>query len=94
MEDVGKIETDPRIINERIEKMAAMDGQTQAMAGNLCGAAEIGPCRPSMIDRVGEQRRQAQRDRHRGERLEELEYLLNKYPYIARILDLLEDVRG
>ena len=45
-------------------------------------------------DRVGKQAAEASRQSHKAERLQELAYLLDKNPEIARILDLMEDVRG
>lgn len=51
------------------------------------------PCRDGLRDRIRVQLRTAQRDAGRGEKLQELEYLLDKYPDVARILELMEVVR-
>jgi hypothetical protein len=51
------------------------------------------PARDSLRDRVRSQVQQANRQAIRAGRLSELEYLLDKYPEVGRILELMDDVR-
>ena len=50
--------------------------------------------RATLRERVGRQRERAQLEACNVERLAELEYLLDKNPDVARILDLMEDIKG
>jgi hypothetical protein len=52
------------------------------------------PCRTSLRDRIESQLNRARTESRKVERLDELAFLLSKNPDVARILDLLEDVRG
>jgi hypothetical protein len=50
--------------------------------------------RPSLMERVSGQLERGRIESARACRLDELKYLLDKNPEVARILDLIEDVRG
>lgn len=52
------------------------------------------PSRVGIRERVNAQLHRAQQESNRASRLHELAYLLEKNPEIARILDLVEEVRG
>lgn len=52
------------------------------------------PCRPGIRERVGSQLRESNRQLEKAGRLNELAFLLDKNPEVARILDLLDEVRG
>lgn len=58
------------------------------LQGNLCAA------RAGLRDRVESQAGEAERQSRKADRLRELGYLLDKNPEIARILDLLDEVRA
>jgi hypothetical protein len=62
------------------------------MGGGIVGMQE--PARAGLRDRVERQRYQAVQDARRADQLGELLDLIDKHPHIARILDLLEIVRG
>lgn len=72
------------------EKLRGLQEQT-AKTG-MSGAATIG--RPGLRDRVRDQLSRASQEASRASRLDELETLLDKHPDVARILDLVEDLRG
>ncbi len=58
----------------------------------LAGCDKIA-CRPCLRDRIEQQANDAERQGAKARRLFELNELLAKHPDIARILDLLEEVR-
>lgn len=88
-------ETDPRIAKERLEKMQASQAYGAIIGGQIgTNGLYDEPCRASLRERVDSQLHRARREKIKAERLEELQYLLEKYPDIARILDLIEEVRG
>ena len=76
---------------EMLKNMAAQTGEP-VEAATLGGYAGIGqePARPSLMERVHQQRKRAQREAIHAERLAELQMLLEKNPEIAHILDLLD----
>ncbi len=84
--------------NEETNNTAAQE--TKAYHANeMAGSGSLGygldkPCRPSLMERVSSQRRRAQQEADQVNRLAELQYLLEKNPEVARILDLLELVKG
>jgi len=49
---------------------------------------------PSLRERIASQRYRAQAEARQSEALMELEFLMDKHPEVARILELLERVRG
>jgi hypothetical protein len=55
--------------------------------------AEIKSARASLLDRVAAQRDRANTEVQRAMRLSELAYLLEKHPDVARIFELMDDVR-
>jgi hypothetical protein len=80
------------------EKLAAEQQMKERLA-NMCPSGETidrgsRPGRPSLRERVTMQLRDAQEQSYKRDRLQELEHLLDKHKEIARILDLLENVRG
>jgi hypothetical protein len=77
---------------EQKKNYAERANQTQAQMG-LASDPYLEPARPNIMERVANDLRRAQRESRKADRLGELEYLLNKHPDIARILDLIEDVR-
>ena len=70
--------------------------QAEKLAYGLAG--QVGDlqtaCRVSLRERISSQRRNAAREGNKEIRLAELEHLLDKNPEVARILDLIEEVRG
>lgn len=58
------------------------------------GRAVDDPCRQTLNERIASQLRRAQRESSNLSALGELQYLLEKNPETARILDLLEAVRN
>lgn len=63
---------------------------TQGMVGGALGSTKTAVS--SLRDRLAERVDGSRRERRRAEKLEELVYLLDKNPEIARILDLFEEV--
>lgn len=61
--------------------------QQQQAQGNMAAA-------PSLRERVANQLHRARQEAVRRERLEELQYLLDKHPEVARMLELLEAVQA
>lgn len=90
--------------NRKIEEMAEKAYANMANApglgfGNPQGCVTTAkdadsPCRASLMERVSSQCHRSGQEARRLGRLQELQYLLDKNPEIARILDLLEEVRG
>jgi len=88
-------------INAALEKERAEKLYQQNQCGATIGASQMSakpledPChRASLRERVLMDLAKARRESRKLERLSELEYLLDKNPDIARILDLIEDVRA
>lgn len=74
-------------------EQAQYAAQSQTLGG-ICGSNSMSePARPGLRERIGDQSRRAGNEARKAERLKELEYLLDKHPEVARILDLLDDVR-
>lgn len=86
-----KLKTFDELIKEEAARAHMYAGQTQA--ADLCGSNER-PARPGLRDRVGRQFREARDNAEKANRLDELCFLLDKNPEVARILDLIEIVRG
>lgn len=95
--------------NEQEQKLKQMAEQENmlAMAGtmphppdvgslNQCGQAlkTLSHPKATLRDRIEAQAYHAERESYRAGRLRELSELLAKHPDVARILDLLEEVRG
>lgn len=76
-------------------KECAVDqcAQQSAPMGYGGTANDPEPCRASLRERVSMDLSRSCREARKRDRLEELSYLLDKNPEIARILDLIEDVR-
>ena len=51
------------------------------------------PARPNLAERVTSQLRQAERQAPRAMRLAELKHLFEKHPDVARIFELMDEVR-
>ena len=75
---------------EQAENMRA-DSMTQ---GGRVGRKETPePCKTSMKERFEANLYQAKRQSRKRDQLEELLYLLDKHPEVARILDLIESLQ-
>lgn len=76
------------------KQRASSREETGAYTPNA-GLVGVGECkRASLRERVAGQLRHAQQEAGKAGRLMELDMLLDKNPDIARILDLVEEVRG
>lgn len=73
--------------NPNCDTVGTMNGAPIGYAGESC-------TRASLRERVASQTHRARKESRRLDRLNELEYLLDKNPEIARILDLLEEVNS
>lgn len=74
----------------RMRQSGAVQGdclQAQSQPVNYCNA------QPSLRERIRADRFRAEESATRRDRLLELEYLLDKHPDVARILELLDQVR-
>jgi hypothetical protein len=69
---------------------AATQQKYQEQAGAFMGGA----CRVGLRERVARQMERAMEESGKFSRLSELSELLNRNPEVARILDLIEEVRG
>ncbi len=70
-------------------------GQTQNCAGSAgIGKPAMHIAEPSMRERLKAQLYHAQKESSKENKLLELEYLLDKNPEVARILELLDQVRS
>lgn len=65
----------------------------QSTLNSALTGADI-PARTSLTERVASDLYRAIRESRRSHKLEELKYLLEKNPEVARILDLMEEVRS
>jgi hypothetical protein len=73
---------------------AKLRAYAQTSVGEGLQATPDVPCRVGLRERAARQLGERQMHISKGARLEELMYLLDKNPDIARILDLVEEVRG
>jgi len=80
-------------VEDRFEKENALNEKMKAQ-GMLGGREAMRTGRPDIRERVSDQMHRAHADAQRATRLSELDHLLTKHPDVARILDLMEDVRG
>jgi hypothetical protein len=81
--------------NYAVAAGSGLADQTQIPSVGLGGALAYGEeRRPSLRERVSMDLAKAQRESRREMRLAELHELLARNPEVARILDLMEDVRG
>lgn len=85
--------------SEQAEKMAAqqadLSARVQGMGGTIGNASTLNqatPARENLRNRMARGADRIHRDRDRANKMEELVYLLDKNPEVARILDLLEEV--
>ncbi len=83
--------SNPRLYTEAEEKQRAYEAQCmrEQTIGGACG--ELGSNKPDpdrLIDRIRRRAEDCRQQAQRGEDLGELEYLLEKNPEVARILDL------
>ena len=79
-------------------KLKAWDAEKRNL-NNQCGPAMSGACtmkpmRPKLYEWVEAELRTTRKQAHRVDRLFELQGLLEKNPDVARILDLIEDLRS
>ena len=80
-------------INEKAKALAGELGkaQIQTNAAYVGGGMALDePCKAPLRDRIGSRARRAGNEARRAENLKELQYLLDKNPEVARILELLE----
>ena len=83
-------------INEKAKALAAELGKAQMANASMTqgyvggGMALDEPCKAPLRDRIGSRARRAGNEARRAENLKELQYLLDKNPEVARILELLE----
>ena len=78
---------------EREQKLKAMAETCQQSTKGSCGdAGMLAPARDSLLDRVRARVDRAKRESVKYERLAELQYLLDKHPEVARILELMEEM--
>ena len=80
-----------QILKETSEKTQCGFAQGTIGSANDFGAAQV--AEPSLRERIHNQRHWAQVESRRAEQLMELEFLLDKNPETARILELLEQVK-
>lgn len=80
-------------IEQKLKYYAESNAQSNPQCGVL-GKDVIEPMRDNLRGRIADQRQRAERESRRAMALAELEYLLDKNPEFARILDLLEEVKG
>lgn len=82
-------------VNECTEKLTAHQdagyGTLGGMAPNTMSGMD--PRRPSLMESVESQLHRATGEARKADQLRELQYLLQKNPDVARILDLIEVVR-
>lgn len=86
---------------QQAEKQLKQQAEMNAQFAQSNGAAIGGyasppqePCRAGILDRVQNDLNRASREARKLEQLHELSLLLQKNPEVARILDLIEMVRG
>ena len=82
----------------KLKSMAEQEArlnQGSTCASSVLGSTNEGCClaSPSLRERIRNQSYHAKVESRRVEQLQELEFLLDKNPEVARILDLLESVR-
>ena len=89
------------MINEEVIKRAAAENSAKCAQGTIGGAALGGYMQPQELiakaglrDRLQGQIYRADKESRRVEGLRELDYLLEKNPEVARILDLLDLIQG
>lgn len=86
-------------LSEQQMKYAAMQ-QAQTPYGERLGplggsmGSNLQSARPNLRERVAMDLEHAERQSRKRDRLAELQMLLDKHPEVARIFDLLDDVRG
>ncbi len=76
--------------NSLYEQAEAIQFKTQGLAGKTETAE---PCKTSMKERLESNLYQAKKQSRKREQLEELLYLLDKNPEVARILELVESLQ-
>lgn len=82
---------------ERTEKASAMAGQvgTSGLRGQANQAMDCErPARLSLYHRFHSQLERARREGNKAMQLEELVYLMDKHPEVARILELVDALGG
>ena len=78
---------------ENVKQKQAYENQAQCGMDRIVEPLQE-PCRDNLRNRVERQMCDAARAGRKAERLAELGMLLDKNPEVARILDLIEEVRG
>lgn len=78
-----------KLMNDTAQQTAYGLG-LQGSAGKSCDP----PTRENLLQRFRSRLNRARRDKIKTEQLEELTYLLDKHPEVARILDLVDAIGG
>ena len=84
---------------EKMRQDAAYQNAKEAYPSSLsqgpCSTANeaVQAVQPSLRERIRDQAARARRESRKADRLDELNFLLEKNPEVARILDLLEDAQ-
>jgi hypothetical protein len=79
--------------DQLLKQQAAVANEARCASGMAGMAFGHQPADPGLRERIAAQRFHAERESVKANRLAELEYLLDKNPEVARILDLMEQVR-
>ena len=87
MNDANTQQYDPRL--EELQK-AKIQAQSSILGCGQVGAGLSEAAQPGLRERVAMNLNRAQQEARRSDVLHELQYLLDKNPEVARILDLLE----
>ena len=78
-----------RAIKEKVAELDKLQSCTMGMANEANQAYRP----PSLLDNINKQLSYAQQEARKCDKLQELKFLLEKNPEIARILDLIEETR-
>lgn len=68
--------------------------QTATIGGGALGGGALQCGQPSLRERLSNRLYRAQEEARTADRLSELQYLLDKHPEVARILELLDQLPG
>lgn len=87
--------SDKVLEREKEKAYYANQAASPSTLGQCAGSNSADECRqPGLRERIYMQRRRAEGELSRAMALAELENLLDKYPDLARILDLVEQVKA
>ena len=83
-------EREQKLKQEAMNQCNAQRPYGAALGGQMAMSKDLEPARQSLRERVQSGLRRAQREAIKHDRLSELNFLLEKYPEIARMLELIE----